>query len=103
MMRRMRMETDMTTQPTTGPSPDPAARVERVTLAIHDLGCGGGGADKVERALARTPGVNRAYVNPFTEMAYVDFDPDVCPSWSLVAVVERAGYHASTPESRPRR
>ena len=49
--------------------------VERITLAIYGLACGGGGALTVERSLARTAGVLRAYVNPLTEIAYVEYDP----------------------------
>lgn len=70
-------------------------RMRRVTLAVHGLGCGGGGALDIERALAATPGVNRAYVNPLTEMAYIDFDPSVCGPDALVRAVQRAGFSAS--------
>ena len=31
----------------------------------------------IERALRRVPGVLDAYVNPVTELAYVDYDPAV--------------------------
>ena len=48
---------------------------ERVTLEIYGLGCGGGGALAVERALIRIHGVAHAYANPATETAYVQYDP----------------------------
>lgn len=66
----------------------------RVTLAIGGLGCGGGGALTVERALERLPGVRRVYVNPATEMAYVEFDPDRVDPTALAAAVGAVGFRA---------
>lgn len=72
----------------------------RVTLEIYDLTCGGGGALTVERTLARLKGVAQAYVNPATEMAYVEYDPSIiCPS-DLVRAVKGAGYSAGEPKPR---
>lgn len=51
-------------------------KTQRVTLPIDDLGCSSD-APGVERTLVRTRGVVRAYVNPATEMAYVEYDPDL--------------------------
>jgi copper chaperone CopZ len=70
-------------------------KTQRITLPIDDLSCGGGGALIVERALARTPGVVYVYVNPATEMAYIEYDPD-----RLVKVVEHAGFRAGAPSMR---
>ena len=67
---------------------------ERVTLAIYGLGCGGGGALTVERALARLKGVRSAYVNPATEIAYVDYDAAVVSPADLARAVEDAGFSA---------
>ena len=64
---------------------------ERLTLAINGLACGGGGSLTAERALARVPGVVWAYVNPATEMAYVEYDPARALPAQLVAAVERTG------------
>ncbi|MBI4491648.1 MAG: heavy-metal-associated domain-containing protein [Chloroflexi bacterium] len=73
---------------------------KRLTMAIYDLGCGGGGALIVERALARAPGVARVYVNPATEMAYVEYDPALaCPD-QLIAAVERVGFRAGEALAR---
>lgn len=72
----------------------------RITLPIYGLACGGGGALSVERALARTPGVLRVYVNPATEMAYVAYDPAATNPESLLAAVERAGFRAGAPGGR---
>lgn len=75
-------------------------RTERLTMAIYGLGCGGGGALTVERALAKVPGVSRAYVNPATEMAYVEYDPALARAEQLVAAVERVGFRAGEPSVR---
>ncbi len=68
---------------------------QRVTLPITDLGCAGSGAIIVERALLHIPGVSRAYVNPATEMAYVEFDPARTEVGHLIAGIERSGFHTS--------
>jgi Cu+-exporting ATPase len=63
-------------------------------IAIYDLACGGAGATTIERELAATDGVLRAYVDPATETAYVDYDPAEIDPWSLARAIERAGYRA---------
>jgi cation transport ATPase len=75
-------------------------RTQRATLEIEGLGCGGGGALIAERALARMKGVRRAYVNPATEMAYVEYEPDQVDPSTLVRAVEATGLRASTPVGR---
>lgn len=72
----------------------------RMTLPIDDLSCGGGGALIVERALARTAGVIYVYVNPATEMAYVEYDPAQVDPDHLMKVVEHAGFRAGVPSLR---
>ncbi len=69
-------------------------KTERVTLAIYGLGCGGGGALTVERALARLKGMVNAYVNPATETAYLEYDPSVLRAPDLVKAVEGVGFEA---------
>ncbi len=54
----------------------------------------------IERALARTPGVVHVYVNPATEMAYVEYDPTTSDPNRLIKVVERAGFRAGVPSLR---
>lgn len=66
--------------------------VAHTTLPLTDLACGGGGALTIEHELSRVPGVARVYVNPLTEMAYVEYDATVCDVPALTAAVERAGY-----------
>jgi copper chaperone CopZ len=82
---------------TTDATAHPAGGTQRVTVPIFDLACGEGGALTVERALARTPGVLRAYVNPATEMAYIEYDPAVCSVATLVAAVRSRGFRAGEP------
>jgi len=66
-------------------------------IPIYGLGCGGAGATAIERQLAATDGVLRAYVNPATETAHVDYDPAETDPWSLARAIERAGYKAGRP------
>ena len=74
--------------------------IERITLAIYGLTCGGGGALTVERSLARTAGVLRVYVNPLTEIAYVEYDPAITDPTHLVEAVRRVGFRADEPSLR---
>jgi copper chaperone CopZ len=73
---------------------------QRITLPIEDLSCGGGGVLIVERALARTPGVVYVYVNPATEMAYIEYDPALSDPGRLAKAVEHAGFRAGVPSAR---
>ena len=73
---------------------------DRITLPIYNLGCGGGGALAIERALMKSPGVMQVYVNPLTEMAYIVYDPAAATSEQLAAVIERIGYGAPRPTIR---
>jgi P-type Cu+ transporter len=73
---------------------------QRLTFSIEDLSCGGGGSLQVERVLARLPGVVHASVNPATEMAYVEYDPEQVDKEQFVKTVERAGFRAGVPHLR---
>ncbi len=74
--------------------------IRRVTFPIHDLSCGGGGSLIIERTILRMDGVRNAYVNPATEMAYVEFDPSCCTLDALTEAVEHLGFHAGAPVIR---
>lgn len=63
-------------------------------IPVYGLGCGGGGATTIERELVRLPGVLRAYVNPATEIAYVDYDSATTDAARLARAIEHAGYRA---------
>lgn len=68
-----------------------------IRIPIYGLGCGGGGVATIERELARAPGVVHVYVNPATEVAYVDFEPALTSPARLAGVIEQAGYRAGRP------
>lgn len=69
----------------------------QLRIPVYGLGCGGAGATTIERELAATVGVVRAYVNPATETVYVDYNPTATDASVLARVIERAGYRAGRP------
>ncbi len=73
---------------------------QRVTIALFGLSCGGGGSLTIERALAKLPGVIRVYVNPATEMAYVEFNSELCRLDKFEAAIKEAGFEAGEPTLR---
>lgn len=74
--------------------------VQRLTLAIYGLGGGGGGTLSAERALAQLAGVRRVYVNPATEMAYVEYIPGLVTPQQMIAAVAGTGLQAGEPHLR---
>lgn len=75
-----------------------AMNAQRITLPIYNLDCASE-TRIVERALKGVPGVSHVYVNPATEMAYVEYDPALSDSAQLFAALERKGY--GQPLSKP--
>jgi copper chaperone CopZ len=75
-------------------------QMTRMILPIDGLGCWGSGALVVERVLAKAPGVARVYVNPATEMAYVEYDAAATDPEHLAAAVTRAGFGVEQPLAR---
>jgi cation transport ATPase len=66
--------------------------IQRITLPIYNLGCGGGGSLTIERALTKAPGVTQVYVNPATEMAYIVYDPALANPEQFAAVIDGMGF-----------
>jgi hypothetical protein len=54
----------------------------------------------VERALAKIPGIVHSYVNPATEMAYVEYDPSRTTPRQWIEPVEQVGFRAGDPQER---
>lgn len=63
----------------------------RLALPIRHLDCAGA-VPGIERHLRAVPGVTSVYVNPVTELAYVDFDADRCDELALRAALARSGH-----------
>ncbi len=74
----------------------------RISLPILGLSCAGGGALTLERVLRRLPGVTWVYVNPATEMAYVEYSPDQIMLDDVARAVESAGFRTVLPGARSR-
>lgn len=64
------------------------------TVMLEDAGCVAGSAQAVERVLRNVPGVLRAYANPVTEAAYVEYDAERCKEADLVRALESLGFRA---------
>ncbi|ACB67817.1 heavy metal translocating P-type ATPase [Burkholderia ambifaria MC40-6] len=76
--------------------PAPAATIE---LEIDGMTCASC-VSRVEKALAKVPGVTRASVNLATERATIDAAPDVSAS-RLAEAVQQAGYGATAVAATP--
>jgi len=66
---------------------------ERIDMPITGMTCAAC-ANRIEKTLAKQPGVNHASVNFATETATVNFDPAATNIDSLVETVRSAGYDA---------
>ena len=71
------------------------------TVLLSDMNCAGGTVHTVEVALLHVRGVSRAYVNPVTEAADVEYDAEQCAESDLITAVESVGVRALQP-ARPR-
>ena len=65
---------------------------QRIWIRIGGLGCGGSGAQTLERVLTKVPGVDAVYVNPATETAYITYDRQAITIGALLEEVRSAGY-----------
>jgi cation-transporting ATPase V len=91
---------DMSTQtaePTVAAAPSNGAR-EVMELDISGMTCGSCAA-RVQRALARQPGVTEALVNYATGRATIELEPGALDAQQLAAAVEGAGYGAAPAAS----
>lgn len=75
---------------------------QRTMLPIWDFNCPGSEALIVERALLKVAGIMDAYVNPATEIAYVEPDPAQTGVAQLITAIEHSGFHAGVPILRER-
>ncbi|MET4108049.1 heavy metal translocating P-type ATPase [Hymenobacter sp. UYP22] len=85
------------------PIPEPAATSEATRtdiLNIEGMTCASC-SNFVERALSRTPGVQRATVNLASEKATIDYLPSQIDRSGLKAAVEQAGYTVHEPVTAP--
>jgi hypothetical protein len=81
------------------PSPRPLAEdpaVRRVLLPVEGLAVRRGGAVGACAALEARPGVVHVSLNPFSGLMAVDHDPDVCPSETLMDVLDDEAAAATT-------
>jgi Cu+-exporting ATPase len=74
--------------------PETQGRVELPLLGMHCAAC----ANRIEKALAQTPGVEGANVNFATARASVRFDPSRTGPEALREAIQEAGYDALLPE-----
>ena len=72
-------------------------KTQRMVFGIRGLGFLGAGADEVQTALASTAGVDLAYVDRATEMAYVQYDPLKLGPEDLIQKVRGTGYGVEAP------
>ena len=69
----------------------------RIALPIIGLSCGGGGSASLEKVLRGLPGVHWVYVNPATEMAYVEYAAELVDLGEIGRAVESVGFRAVLP------
>ena len=79
----------------------PATGHQKVSLPVEGMTCASCVA-RVEKVLARVPGVASAQVNLATERASVDLRAGAASVQDLIAAVEKAGYGAREALRRPR-
>src|SRR5215204_2470993 len=73
-----------------------SAPTERIDIPVSGMTCAACQA-RVQRTLARQPGVRDAAVNLMTRTATVTFDPGASSPESLVTAIRSTGYGAELP------
>ena len=79
--------------------------LQRSTFPLPTLRCAAESV-AVEHLLRAVRGVAQVFVNPVTEMAYVEYDTDRCDEDSLRSALETAGYAVTAVQrlrAEPRR
>jgi hypothetical protein len=71
---------------------------QRATIQIRDPVCAGAGTSAIQSALMRIPGVLDAYVNPLTDIAYIDYDPTRCTPAELTKALAAEGLRSGVPD-----
>lgn len=67
-----------------------------VTVVLEGEECASS-ARAIEAVLGDVPGVLRAYANPVTEAAYVEYDAERCSEAELISAVESLGVRVLKP------
>ena len=75
---------------------DPAPAIQTLTLPVEGMTCASCVA-RVEKSIARVPGVHSAAVNLATERATIAFDREITGPDALAAAVAEAGYRLRLP------
>jgi P-type Cu+ transporter len=83
--------------PTRAPAAPREPQTEHVTIPVSGMTCAAC-QGRVQRTLAKMPGVMDASVNLMTNSAAVDYDPAVVDPAGLVARIRATGYGAELPE-----
>ena len=78
------------------PNDTDAIATERIDIPVSGMTCAACQA-RVQRTLARQPGVREAAVNLMTRTATVDYDPATSSPDSLVSAIRSTGYGAELP------
>ena len=80
------------------PLPSIETRTAEVSFPVTGMTCASC-VNRIERAINKVPGVERAAVNLATERATVSYDPTATNVAAIAAAVEKAGY--GVPEAPP--
>ncbi len=93
MSVRIEQESERGPGMTAGGSAGGGATAERVTIPVSGMTCAACSA-RIQRTLARTPGVSEANVNLMLKNAVVRYDPAAVSAEELVEKIRETGYGA---------
>lgn len=77
---------------------EPESEMAPLTLSIGGLAGSPDRAGVLSAKLRQLRGVIRAYVSPFTALAYVDYCPSLVSEGELIGAITGAGFSAGAPE-----